>query len=94
MLMVSNTEQQIDLIDEFRLRRWARENYVPVESRDEAWHEVVLNEMSSIDLESRSVRWHESAEQRTIPGTSQSLDRRDQRTRLRVLDIDAILETA
>ena len=35
----------LDLVDELRLRRWARENYVPAASRDGNWHRVVLEEM-------------------------------------------------
>lgn len=41
----------LDLVDELRLRRWARENYMPVELRDDEWHPVVLDEMSRRDAE-------------------------------------------
>jgi hypothetical protein len=34
-----------------RLRRWARQNYVPPEQRDSSWHPVVLDEMDRKDLE-------------------------------------------
>ncbi|MFL5328490.1 MAG: hypothetical protein ACJ8C4_06205 [Gemmataceae bacterium] len=44
-------EAEIDLIEELRLRRWARENYVVPESRDRTWHPIVHDEMSNKDLE-------------------------------------------
>ena len=41
-----------DLITEFRLRRWARKNYLPREERrDETWHPAVLDEMRRKDAE-------------------------------------------
>lgn len=39
----------IDFIEELRLRRWARENYVPTDEREESWHPVVLDEMRNKD---------------------------------------------
>ena len=45
----------LDLIDELRLRRWARENYVPATQRDTAWHPIILEEMSRKDGEASSV---------------------------------------
>lgn len=42
-----------DAIEEFKLRRWARENYVPAERRDNRWHPVVLEEMYRKDAERR-----------------------------------------
>ena len=42
---------ETDLIQELRLRRWARRNYVPVEQRGTGWHPVVLDEMSCRDAE-------------------------------------------
>jgi hypothetical protein len=50
----------MDLIEELRLRRWARENYVPPEQRDGAWHPVVQEEMSKKDSErfSPNQRWN------------------------------------
>jgi hypothetical protein len=41
----------IDFIEELRLRRWARENYVPVPQRERSWHPVVIDEMSKKDVE-------------------------------------------
>lgn len=41
----------MDLIEEFRLRRWARENYVPADSRDRAWHPIIQEEMRRKDAE-------------------------------------------
>ena len=37
--------EEIDFIEELRLRRWARENFVPAELRQETWHPVILEEM-------------------------------------------------
>lgn len=43
--MGRNMLAEIDLIEELRLRRWARENYVTEEHREPAWHPIVLEEM-------------------------------------------------
>ncbi len=45
------TLMDVDFIEEIRLRRWARENYVPAEERDDSWHPVVLAEMRAKDHE-------------------------------------------
>lgn len=42
----------VDFIEELRLRRWARENYVPATDRDTAWHPIILDEMCRKDGES------------------------------------------
>jgi len=47
--MVSVAMAEVDLIEELRLRRWARENYVPFESRSRSWHPVILDEMARKD---------------------------------------------
>ena len=44
-------ELDLDLIEELRLRRWARENYVPPENRQRTWHPVVHEEMNKKDDE-------------------------------------------
>jgi hypothetical protein len=41
----------LDFIEELRLRRWARENYVPADERDAAWHPIILEEMHRKDGE-------------------------------------------
>lgn len=51
--MASDILPPVDLIEELRLRRWARENYVPLSQRDAAWHPVVHDEMSRKDSEGR-----------------------------------------
>lgn len=43
---------QLDLIEELKLRRWARENYVPQTQRNGTWHPVVHDEMTRKDSES------------------------------------------
>jgi len=42
---------ELDLIEELRLRRWAREHYAPTGQRLPSWHPVVHDEMSKKDLE-------------------------------------------
>lgn len=42
---------ELDFIEELRLRRWARENYVPPTERQETWHPVVHEEMQKKDDE-------------------------------------------
>jgi hypothetical protein len=49
--MVSSGLVDLDFIEELRLRRWARENFVPVEQRLPTWHPVVLEEMDRKDDE-------------------------------------------
>ena len=43
---------ELDFIEELRLRRWARENYVPEEKRRDTWHPVIHQEMELKDRES------------------------------------------
>lgn len=41
----------VKLIQELRLRRWARDHYVPPEQRGKHWHPIVLQEMDFRDAE-------------------------------------------
>jgi len=41
----------LDLVEELRLRRWARENYAPVDERSVDLHPVILEEMDRRDAE-------------------------------------------
>ncbi len=43
----------LDFIEELRLRRWARENYVPPDRRERNWHPVVHEEMTKRDTEKK-----------------------------------------
>jgi hypothetical protein len=52
--MVASVGAELDLIEELRLRRWARENYVPRDRRERSWHPVVLDEMDRKDREGRA----------------------------------------
>lgn len=45
------TASELDLIDELRMRRWARENYVPTTQRDATWHPIIHEEMGRKDRE-------------------------------------------
>ena len=47
--MLTAAMAEVDFIEELRLRRWARENYVPADSRSRTWHPVVLDEMARKD---------------------------------------------
>lgn len=42
---------EVDFIEELKLRRWAREHYVPSDRRENSWHPVILEEMRRKDLE-------------------------------------------
>jgi len=49
--MSSSVMAELDFIEELRLRRWAREHYVPPDLRKHSWHPVVHEEMEKKDLE-------------------------------------------
>jgi hypothetical protein len=49
--MTSSGLSELDFIEELRLRRWARENYVPLGRRQQTWHPIVHEEMERKDLE-------------------------------------------
>jgi len=44
----------LDFIEELRMRRWARENYVAPEERSQKWHPVIREEMEKKDNEAGS----------------------------------------
>jgi hypothetical protein len=43
--MLSSVAAELDFIEELRMRRWARENFVPRSQRQLSWHPVILDEM-------------------------------------------------
>lgn len=49
--MLSSVGAELDFIEELRLRRWAREHYVPRGQRERSWHPVILDEMDRKELE-------------------------------------------
>ncbi|MBY0523052.1 MAG: hypothetical protein K2R98_06620 [Gemmataceae bacterium] len=49
--MVSSVSAELDMIEELRLRRWAREHYAPRGQRLSSWHPVIHEEMGMKDLE-------------------------------------------
>jgi hypothetical protein len=53
--MLSSVAAELDFIEELRLRRWARENYVSRDRRELAWHPVILDEMFRKDSEMTEV---------------------------------------
>jgi hypothetical protein len=56
-----------DPVEELRLRRWARENYVPAASRDQTWHAVVLDEMLRKDQEQGTIETYSAVARRIVP---------------------------
>ena len=64
--MSSSVLAELDFIEELRLRRWARENYVPSDQREHSWHPIVHEEMEKKDVEtgtplaSPSYAWSDS----------------------------------
>jgi hypothetical protein len=53
--MLSSVAAEVDFIEELRLRRWAREHYVPHNQREMSWHPVILDEMDRKDREMSEV---------------------------------------
>lgn len=49
----------LDLVKEFRLRKWARAHYVSPDQRGRQWHPIVLEEMSFRDAELAEQQAHE-----------------------------------
>jgi hypothetical protein len=49
--MLSSVAAEVDFIEELRLRRWAREHFVPRHLRELSWHPVILDEMDKKDNE-------------------------------------------
>ncbi|HLJ11396.1 MAG TPA: hypothetical protein VKU82_09405 [Planctomycetaceae bacterium] len=56
-----------DFVEELRLRRWARENYVPSARRDRNWHTVVLDEMHRKDEELAAAESYSELARRIVP---------------------------
>ncbi len=52
--MVSSVVLEVDFIEELRLRRWARENYLPPDKRQDGLHPIILEEMRRRDAEGLS----------------------------------------
>jgi hypothetical protein len=46
---------ELDFIEELRLRRWARENYVPRAERKDSWHPIVHDEMEKKEREASPI---------------------------------------
>jgi hypothetical protein len=53
--MPSSVGTEVDFIEELRLRRWAREHYVPPDRRESNWHPVILDEMGRKETERNEV---------------------------------------
>jgi hypothetical protein len=50
-MVSSGVLADVDFIEELRMRRWARENYVSADERDATWHPIILEEMRRKDGE-------------------------------------------
>lgn len=46
-----DTSVTLDLVEELRLRRWARLHHVELDKRRADWHAVILDEMQRKDVE-------------------------------------------
>jgi len=53
-MATSSPTTEVDFIEELKLRRWARENYVPQPRRDGTWHPIIHDEMGRKDRDLRS----------------------------------------
>jgi hypothetical protein len=51
LLMPTLVMGEVDFIQELKLRRWAREHYVPRDRRENSWHPVIHDEMDKKDRE-------------------------------------------
>jgi hypothetical protein len=64
----SGAEPASDLIQELRLRRWARKHYVPPADRDDAsWHDIALDEMRRKDAEIEAAAQNSAPPHRYVP---------------------------
>lgn len=59
--------EPMDFVHELRLRRWARENYVPARERDSQWPAVVQDEMRLRDQELADAVEHAIVGRRIVP---------------------------
>ena len=60
--------EKTNLIQELRLRRWARSNYIlPHMRNDEKWHPIVLDEMRIKDEELRETRFNRVSGSSIVP---------------------------
>ena len=60
----------LDIVEELRVRQWARRNWVPANMRDRRWHAVIHEEMLQRDQE---LSEHKAAAARVVPVTGDSL---------------------
>ena len=50
-MLEQESSQDVDPIEEMKMRTWARRHYAPMEQRDGNWHPIVLDEMVRKDRE-------------------------------------------
>jgi hypothetical protein len=65
--MPTASSPPLDFVHELRLRRWARENYVPPADRDRDWPGVVHEEMCQRDRELEAVSHYAGMGRRIVP---------------------------
>ena len=51
VMLEQESSQDVDPIEEMKMRTWARRHYAPMEQRDGNWHPIVLDEMVRKDRE-------------------------------------------
>lgn len=56
-----------DLVEELRLRRWAREHYVAAGDRNPTWHTIILDEMRRRDEELAAAGAYAEVARRVVP---------------------------
>ena len=49
---IIDTHGLVEIVEEIRLRTWARLNYAAPEERDDTWHPIVLEEMDRNEIAS------------------------------------------
>ena len=67
--MHNSSDVPVDPVEELRLRRWGRENYVSADRRDSRWHAVVLDEMQKKDQELAPASSYGEMSRRAVPLT-------------------------
>ena len=51
VMVESETDESLDVIQEIRMRTWARQNYLPAQERGGDLHPVAIDEMNRMDSE-------------------------------------------
>ena len=60
-------QSSTDPVEELRLRRWARQNFVTVAHRDPTWHAIIHDEMQRKDQELTHAGGYAEIARRIVP---------------------------